>query len=68
MSRHISTYRLHELSGEAIIINIEEARHLRECDACEILLRQFADLRIRELEKKVGLTFSLGEAGEGLLA
>ena len=47
--KHISLKRLDELSRQAIISNPDEARHLRECQHCVILLRHFAEERRQEL-------------------
>ena len=39
---HIPTYRLMDLSQEAIILDPDEIQHLRECDECDAVLRIFA--------------------------
>jgi len=40
--RHISTVRLRELTGLAIIEDKDEAQHIKECRYCRILLRWYA--------------------------
>jgi hypothetical protein len=51
-SKHLSLTRLRELSAEALILDAEEAAHLKGCDSCHELLDTFRKRRCLERDVK----------------
>ena len=47
---HIPTTRLKELYHDGVVLNGNEANHLRQCDTCSTLLLKFAEQRAKSAE------------------
>ena len=49
---HIPTNRLKNLYRDGVVLNENEANHLRTCEACSMMLLKFAEERAKWAELK----------------
>ena len=49
---HIPTNRLKNLYREGVVLDENEADHLRTCEICTMMLRKFAEQRAKSVESK----------------
>jgi hypothetical protein len=49
---HIPTNRLKNLYRDGVVLNENEANHLRICEVCSMMLRKFAEQRAKSAELK----------------
>jgi hypothetical protein len=54
---HLLITRLMELRAEAVILDPQEAEHLKECVECRTILRKLVEERSRSLLNKKDDTF-----------
>ena len=49
---HIPTNRLKNLYRDGVVLDENEADHLRTCEVCTMMLRKFAEQRAKSVELK----------------